>query len=107
MEEVEDYYCKNYNASESCAALMPVASATRPPSVIATRIPLPAFAVADPIAPKIPVPMIIAAVISVDVLRPSVRASVVVGSGFPECCLDTPSVEVGCLLICDRRFLLV
>src|SRR5213594_3978375 len=41
----------------------------RPPRTIAMRIPLPALDVADPTAPKMPVPMIIAAVIRVAVLR--------------------------------------
>src|SRR5437763_5768529 len=71
----------------------------RPPMVIAMRMPLPAFAVADPIAPKMPVPIIIAAVIRVAVLRPSVRASDVLGSGFPDCCPDGTSAATGDLLI--------
>src|SRR5205807_6861723 len=87
----------------SCAALIPVASAMRPPTVIAMSIPLPAFAVADPIAPKMPVPIIIASVIRVAVLRPSVRASDVLDSGFPECCPDETSAGVGQLLIFDLQ----
>src|SRR5260370_41584399 len=75
----------------------------RPPRTIAMRIPLPAFAVADPTAPKMPVPIIIAAVISVAVLRPSVRASDVLDSGFPDCCPDGTSAEVGRLLIFDLQ----
>src|SRR5437588_701439 len=57
----------------SWAALMPVASATLPPSSIATRIPLPATWVAAPNAAKMPVPTIIAAVKSVVVSIPSSR----------------------------------
>src|SRR6266511_3844007 len=87
----------------SCAALIPVAKAMRPPRTIATRIPLPAFAVADPTAPKMPVPIIIAAVIRVAVLRPSVRASDVLGSGFPDCCPDGTSAATGDLLIFDLK----
>src|SRR2546428_4958923 len=71
----------------------------RPPKTIATRMPLPAFAVADPTAPKMPVPIIIPAVISVAVLRPSVRASDVLDSGFPDCCPDTTWTSIGSLLI--------
>ena len=57
----------------SCAALIPVASATLPPMTIAMRIPVPAAAVAAPKAAKIPVPTIIAAVKSVVVTVPSSR----------------------------------
>src|SRR5207302_7956971 len=75
----------------------------RPPRTIATRIPLPAFAVADPTAPKMPVPIIIAAVISVAVLRPRVRASDVRDSAFPDCWPDATSAGVGSLLILEPR----
>src|SRR5205807_9706306 len=73
----------------------------RPPTVIAMSIPLPAFAVADPIAPKMHVPTIIAAVIRVAVLRPSVRASDVLESGIPDCFPDGSSPGVGYFLIFD------
>src|SRR5712691_9989430 len=75
----------------------------RPPMVIAMRMPLPALAVADPIAPKMPVPIIIAAVIRVAVLRPSVRASDVLDSGFPDCCPEGTSAGVGFLLMFDLQ----
>src|SRR5205809_7692479 len=87
----------------SCAALIPVASAMIPPRTIPMRIPLPALDVADPTATKMPVPMIIAAVIRVAVLRPSVRASEVLDSAFPDCWPDTTSEGVGSLLIFELR----
>src|SRR5207247_4245056 len=52
---------------------MPVASATLPPSDIATRIPVPAASIAAPRAAKIPVPTIIAAVNNVAVGASSSR----------------------------------
>src|SRR5205809_8041723 len=75
----------------------------RPPRTIAMRIPLPALDVADPTAPKMPVPMIIVAAIRVAVLRPSVRASEVLDSAFPDCWPDTTSEGVGSLLIFELR----
>ena len=50
-----------------------------PPNTIAKRIPLPALAAAGPVAPKIPVPMIMPAVRSVAVVVPSLRAREVLG----------------------------
>ena len=47
--------------------------------------------------------MIIAAVIRVAVLRPSVRASEVLDSAFPDCWPDTTSEGVGSLLIFELR----
>src|SRR6266487_3149719 len=76
----------------------------RPPMVIAMRMPLPAFAVADPIAPKMPVPIIIAAVIKVAVPRPSVRASDVLDSGFADCRPYGTSAGIGYLLIFYLQF---
>src|SRR5204863_2977622 len=55
------------------AALNPVASATRPLRLMANRSPVPAFSVVGPRAAKRPVPMIIAAVRRVAVVRPSDR----------------------------------
>src|SRR5947209_9176497 len=57
------------------AALSPVASATEPLKIMANGSPLPAFSVVSPSAAKRPVPMIIAAVTSIAVVRPSVRRS--------------------------------
>src|SRR5882724_10815213 len=57
----------------SCAALIPVARATLPPSRIATRMPLPAASVAAPKVAKMPMPTIIPAVKSVAVNGPSSR----------------------------------
>src|SRR5438270_7462636 len=57
------------------AALNPVASATRPLRPMASRSPVPAFSVVAPNAAKRPVPMIIAAVRNVAVVRPSDRRS--------------------------------
>src|SRR5207244_12585086 len=73
------------------------------PGPIDPWIPLPAVAVADPTAPKLPVPIIIAAVISVAVLRPRVRASDVRDSAFPDCWPDATSAGVGSLLIREPR----
>src|SRR3989441_4010315 len=70
----------------SCAALIPVARATLPPSRIATRMPLPATSVAAPKVAKMPIPTIIPAVKSVAVngpssrLRPPPRALLTTGS---------------------------
>src|SRR5205809_4066750 len=55
------------------AALNPVASATRPLIQMATRSPVPAFSIVGPSAAKRPVPMIIAAVRNVAVVRPNDR----------------------------------
>src|SRR5439155_25494435 len=54
-------------------------------------------------APKIPVPIIIEAVISVAVLRPSVRARDVLDSGFPDCCPASTCGGVGSLFIFDLK----
>src|SRR6266446_2346057 len=70
----------------NCAALIPVARATLPPSRIATRMPLPATSVAAPKVAKMPMPTIIPAVKSVAVngpssrLRPPPRALLTTGS---------------------------
>src|SRR6266513_6416904 len=63
------------------AALNPVASATRPLMLMASRSPVPAFSVVGPGAAKRPVPMIIAAVRRVAVVRPSDRRNDDVDSG--------------------------
>src|SRR5438552_3892213 len=57
----------------SCAALIPVARATLPPSRIAAKMPLPAASVAAPTVAKMPMPTIIPAVKSVAVNGPSSR----------------------------------
>src|SRR6266513_1882961 len=61
------------NLTPTDAALNPVASATRPLALMANRSPVPAFSVVGPSAAKRPVPMIIAAVRKVAVVRPSDR----------------------------------
>src|SRR6266513_1174068 len=55
------------------AALNPVASATRPLMLMASRSPVPAFSAVAPNAAKRPVPMIMAAVSKVAVVRPNDR----------------------------------
>src|SRR5438309_10954951 len=64
------------------AALRPVASATSPLRMIAKGNPLPAFSVVSPSAAKRPVPMIMAAVRNVAVVRPSVRTNDALGASF-------------------------
>ena len=55
------------------AALNPVVSATRPLILMANRSPVPAFSAVAPNAAKRPVPMIMAAVSKVAVVRPNDR----------------------------------
>src|SRR6266487_3566622 len=58
----------------SWAPLTPVLQATSAPGIIASSSALPAFSAVAPSAPKMPVPMIMAAVSSVAATRPMVRA---------------------------------
>ncbi len=67
----------------SCAALMPVNNVISPLMAMASRMPLPATAVAEPRAAKMPVPMIMAAVTSVAAAKPSVRGNIGCDVGFP------------------------
>jgi hypothetical protein len=58
----------------ACTPLTPVAKHTNPPGIIASKSAPPACSAVAPSAPKIPVPIIMPAVISVAAVRPIVHA---------------------------------